>query len=232
MNWRRRLSQRPERNLSKLGNEQFPSFRDKELIHCLHQWLNVCRAVIANGEPWEKPIVRLAGLLRKLLDAHVVALRVDKPPQPLVYVSSRNPATAKELLGNRHFVRLCERLFAAPRPMLILDALEGGEFADPYLRSQFPKLSILTAEWRWPSGQIQFAFLSDMPRHFSRDHIILMDYFKDVLLGSTNQRPEDGKKDHLPTLDGEQRNSIQSAKCQCSDPAFTQVTAQGARLIY
>ena len=225
MNWRRRLSQRPERNLSKLGNEQFPSFRDKELIHCLHQWLKVCRVVIANGEPWEKPIVRLADLLRNLLDADVVALGVDKPLQPLVHASSRNPATAKELLGNRHFVRLCEHLFAAPRPMLIPDALESGEFADPYLRSQFPKLSILTAEWRWPSGQIQFAFLSHMPRHFSRDRIVLLNYFRDVLLSRPNQGPEDGRKDHLSTLDGEERNSVQSENCQCSDPAFTQLTA-------
>jgi hypothetical protein len=159
------------------------SFRDQELLHSLHQWLELCQEAGARGEPLGRPLIKVLGILRRLLDAPVAIARVDWPLETFFHVSTGNPASEDWLSKDRHFVRVCERLFASPQPVLISDALEGSEFVDPRLRSQFPRLSILTTAWSLPGGEITLAFLSHLPDHFCSDQITLLDYFGSLLLG-------------------------------------------------
>lgn len=164
--------------------ERSASSRDQELIHSLHQWLDLCREALAKGDPYGRSLIRVLNILRELLDAPVAVMRVDWLLETFFRVSTGDATSEDWLSNDRHFVRLCEHLFAAPQPLLVGDALEGKEFTDLRLRSQFPKLSILTTAWSLPCGQILFAFFSDQPRHFCLDQIALLDYFGSRLLGT------------------------------------------------
>ncbi len=166
------------------GMESSTSFPDQELIHSLHQWLDLCREALAKGDPWGRSLRRVLNILRELLNASVAVVRVDWPLETFFSVSTGDPTSEDWLSNDRHFVRVCEHLFAAPQPLLIGDALEGSEFVDPCLRSQFPKLSFLTTAWSLPCSEIMFAFFSRLPGHFCPDQIALLDYFGSRLLGA------------------------------------------------
>ncbi len=166
------------------GRERSASSRDQELIHSLHQWLDLCREAMRRGAASNRPLIQVLNILRELLDAPVAVVRADWPLETFFHVSTGNPTSEDWLSNDRHFVRLCEHLFAAPRPILVGNALEGSEFADRRLRYQFPELSILTAAWPLPSGEITLAFMSHLQNHFSADQIALLDYFGLLLLGT------------------------------------------------
>ena len=183
MAWRRWLSRKADGTGARQGMEPSAFSHDQELIHSLHQSLDLCREAGTRGEPLGRLLIKVLGILRRLLDAPVAVARVDWPLETFFHVSTGNPASEDWLSKDRHFVRVCERLFGSPQPMLISDALEGSEFVDPRLRSQFPRPSILTTAWSLPGGEIKLAFLSHLPDHFCSDQITLLDYFGSLLLG-------------------------------------------------
>lgn len=185
MFWNRWLSPKAGATGAMEGMEGSACSGDQELIHSLHQWLDLCREAMEKGDPWGRSLIQILNILRELLNAPVAVVRVDWPLETFFRVSTRNLASEDWLSSDRHFVRLCEHLFAAPQPLLIGDALEGNEFVDPCLRAQFPKLSILTTVWPLPGGEITLAFLSHLPDHFSTDQISLLDYFGSLLLGAS-----------------------------------------------
>lgn len=184
MIWNRWLSHTAGATGEMEGMERSASSRDRELIHSLHQWLDLCREAIEKGNPWGRSLIRVLNILRELLDAPVAVVRVDWPLETFFHVSTGNPTSEDWLSSERHFVRLCEHLFAAPQPILIANALDGSEFVNSCVRSQFPKLSFLTTAWSLPGGQIFLAFFSHLPGHFSSDQIALLDYFGSNLLGA------------------------------------------------
>ena len=159
-------------------------FPDQELIHSLHQWIDLCREAFAKGDPCGRSLTRVLNILRQLLNAPVAVMKVDWVLETCIGVSTGDPTSENWLANDRHFLRICERLFEAPQPLLVGDALEGKEFADPRLRSQFPRLSILTTGWSLPCGEIIFAFFSHVPGHFRPDQTVLLDYFGSRRLGT------------------------------------------------
>lgn len=114
------------------GLEPSALSRDRELLHSLHQWLDLCRKAIARGDSWSRPLVRVLTILRELLDARVAVLRVDRPLEALFRISMGSQTSENRLSANGQFLRLCELLFEAPQPLLIADALENRGFVDPY----------------------------------------------------------------------------------------------------
>ncbi len=168
----------------KEGMDRWATSRDRELIHSLHQSLDLCREAMGKSGPWGHTLIHILDILRKLLDAPVAVVRLDCLTETFFHVSTGNPASEGWLASDRHFVRLCEYLIAAPQPMLIGDALEESEFADPYLRCHFPKLSFLTISWPLPGGDIVFAFFSHLPGHFRTDQITLLERFGSLVVGA------------------------------------------------
>lgn len=162
---------------------------EEKLIHSLHQWLDLCREAMQKGGAWGRPLTQVLNILRELLDVPVAVVRVDWHMETFFHVSTGNPTSEDWLSNDRHFVRLCEHLFAAPQPILIGDALEGRQFADPHLRRHFPKLSLLSMSWPLPSGEIVLAFFSHLPGHFCPDQITLLDYFGSLLVGAPYVAP-------------------------------------------
>jgi len=180
MAWRGWLSRKADGAGAREGMEPSGFSHDQELIYSIHQLLDLCREAAARGEPLGRPLTNVLTILRRILDASVAVARVKWPPETSLRISTGNPVSESWLSSDRHFVRLCERLFAARQPMLIGGALGGTEFVEP---SQFPKLSILTTAWPLPGGEITLAFLSHLPDHFFTDQIALLDYFGSLLFG-------------------------------------------------
>ena len=184
MIWNRWLSHTPGAPGARERMQSPTSSPDQELIHSLHQWLDLCREAIAKGDPWGRSLIQVLTILRRLLDAHVAVVRVEWPLETFFRISTGNATSENWLSNDRQFVRLCDLLIATPRPMLIGEGLEGSEFVDPCLRSHFPNLSILTTAWSLPCGEIKFAFFSHLPGHFHPDQVALLDYFGSRLLGA------------------------------------------------
>lgn len=159
------------------GVERSASTLDSELIHSLHQWLDLCREAESRGDGWAPPLSHVLEILRKLLDAQIGVVQAYGSGATLFYISTGNPICDNQLSTNEDFARVCHQLFSAPHAFLVGDALPGREFADPLLRSKFPNLSLLTAAWSMPGAVILFAFFSPEPGHFNLDHRVLVDYF-------------------------------------------------------
>jgi len=177
MNWNRWLSEITDGESPAHRQERLRGLHSLRLIHALPQRMELIREAIAKGQPRVQHLALILPIVRKLLDARVAVLRIDRPPEIASYVSTGDTLLDGLLSSNEALARLCLHLFAAPQPFLVGNALEGDEFADPLLRSMFPRLSFLSTAWHLPDGDISFALFSDLPGHFHLDQIDFLHYF-------------------------------------------------------
>ncbi len=177
MLWNQELSVQAEGREAKEGMGVPDSCYDKELIHSLHQWIDLLRTALSRSEGWTGPLCQVLDVLRDLIGAPVAVVRAFGPGKAFSHVSAQNPILANQLSANGDFTRFCDHLFSTDQPLLVADALKDGEFADPFLRSEFPDLSLMTAVWPLADAMIQLAFFNSQSAAFTRDQKLLVDYF-------------------------------------------------------
>ena len=193
MGWNQQFIERAGNSGGKEGMDAPGSFWDQDLIHSLHQWLDLLREAASAGQGWPTPLGQILEILRKLLGAEVGVVTAYGPQETFSQIRTGRRASEMQLSANDHFNRLCQHLFSATQPLLVADALEGKEFADPFLKLTFPNLSLLTSAWSLSGVVVLFAFFSHETGHFTADHELLLDYFgSPILVGSYLNAEENG----------------------------------------
>ncbi len=137
-----------------------------EMIEPAHR---LVETFCAKGTWSLQDLSRFLSLLRKVLNGTVAFADVQVATQSLFCVSADDPAVVLALERHHAFRHFCELLTRDQTYLFIADAFSRCEFVDDYLRTLFPRLSLVVLPFHFLAASGCFAVLSGERNHFSQE---------------------------------------------------------------